>query len=144
MDLPLDPTVPLGGIALILALVWLTGGRRQAVVTGAAATALLAAPETGFAAEETALSQDGRALLARDGDGRIAVAFASGAHLAVRRLAPGDIAAVTLERSSDGNGSEGGDALLHIRTRAFTHRDYALRLAHDEAARWRGHLERAA
>lgn len=136
MDLPLDPTLPLGGIALILLLVWLTGGRHSLRLAGEAdAIRLLAAPETGFAAAETVVSQDGGAALARDRDGRIAAVFGSGAHLAARRLGRGDIAAVTLSPQPDGS------VRLLVRTTAFTHPDFLLQLDAATAETWRRHLQ---
>lgn len=136
MDLPLDPTLPLGGIALILLLVWLTGGRRSLRMAGEAdAIGLLAAPETGFAAVETVLSQDGSTALARDRDSRIAVVFGSGANLAARRLGRGDIAAVSLSPQADGS------VRLLVRTTAFTRPDFMLELDAATAEAWRRHLQ---
>jgi len=84
MELPLDPRLPLGGIALILLLVWLTGGRRQPPpLDMAGARALLSAPELGFAAVDVALGTDGRGAVARDDQGRLAVIFAHGGRWAV-------------------------------------------------------------
>ena len=132
MALPLDPTVPLAGIAMILLLVWLTGGNRRVALTGQGdAAALLAAPETGFAAVEIAVSQAGDCAIARDGEGRLAMVFANGAKLAARRLHPAEIAAVTLTAESDGG------ARLTIHTRAFTHADFVLRLDQAAAEHWR-------
>lgn len=139
MDLPLNPILPLGGIALILTLVWLTGGRRQASLTAPAdAAAVLAAPEVGFAAIDIAMARDGSAALARDAAGHIAVVFASGAKLATRKLEAADIAAVTLTPQADGL------AQLGIRTHAFTHPNFTLLLDAAAAEDWRHHLtERA-
>ncbi|HEX6958674.1 MAG TPA: hypothetical protein VF194_11875 [Ferrovibrio sp.] len=135
MDLPLDPTLPLGGIAAILLLVWLTGGRRQAAIAGADdAAAALAAPELGFAAGEIAVSQDGRTALARDDGGHVAVVFVSGARLAARKLTAGETIAVTLTPLSD------GAVRLTLATRAFTHPDFHLRLDAAGAGRWQRHL----
>lgn len=132
MVLPLDPTIPLAGIALILLLVWLTGGRRQARLdAGTEAAILLAAPETGFMAEQIAVSQAGDCAIARDGQGHVAMVFASGAKLAIRKLQRDEIATVTLTPQDDGS------ALLAIRTRAFTHPDFALRLDQGMAEDWR-------
>jgi len=135
MDLPLDPTVPLGGIALILLLVWLTGGRRQAVITGPGeATVLLATPETDFSASQIVVSQAGDVALASDAGGRIAVVFACGDRLAARKLSHNDIAAITVAPQA------GDMALLSIRTTAFTRPDFTLQLAAASAADWQRRL----
>lgn len=139
MDLPLDPTLPLGGIALILTLVWLTGGRQRATIaTAGDAATVLAAPEAGFQAGEIAVSKDGNAALARDAVGRIAVVFVSGARLGVRRLAPEDILSVTLAPQA------GGNIRVDIATRAFTHPRFALDLAPGAAETWQRYLHEAA
>lgn len=131
MALPLDPTVPLAGIAMILLLVWLTGGNRRARLTGRDAAVLLAAPETGFMATDIAVSQAGDCAIARDGQDHLAMVFASGAQLAARKLQRGEIATVTLTPQDDGG------ALLAIRTQAFTHPDFVLRLDQTTAEDWR-------
>ncbi|HLT79366.1 MAG TPA: hypothetical protein VKZ87_18415 [Ferrovibrio sp.] len=137
MDLPINPALPLGGIALILTLVWLTGGRRslRIAATGEAAAALCA-PEIGFDAREIVLSKDGQAALARDGEGRVAVVFVSGSHLAARKL--DDIAAVTLLPQG------GGAVRLEVKTRAFTRPDFALLLDASDAGVWQQYLREAA
>lgn len=148
MELPLDPTVPLAGIALILLLVWLTGGRHRAAITAPAeAAALLALPETGFAAAEIAVSRDGSTALARDAAGHIAVVFGSGARLAARRLPRGEVVQVTVDRNADQadgtatTATASATATLRIRSAAFTHRDFVLRLDAAAAADWQRHLQ---
>ncbi|WP_370154388.1 hypothetical protein [Ferrovibrio sp.] len=143
MELPLDPTVPLAGIALILLLVWLTGGRhRAAIAAPAEAAALLALPETGFAAAEIAVSRDGSTALARDAAGHIAVVFGSGARLAARRLPRGEVVQVAVDRDADqADGTTTATATLCIRSTAFTHRDFVLRLDAAAAADWQRHLQ---
>ena len=139
MDLPLDPTLPLGGIALILTLVWLTGGRQRAVIaTADDAAAILAAPEAGFQAGEIAVSKDGSAALARDALGRIAVVFVSGARLGMRRLALEDIVSVTLAPQP------GGGVRMDIATRAFTRPRFTLALEPAAAETWQRYLREAA
>ena len=139
MELPLDPTLPLGGIALILTLVWLTGGRQRATIaTASDAAAILAAPEAGFRAGEIAVSKDGNAALARDAMGRIAIVFVSGARLGVRRLAPEDILSVTLAPQA------GGNVRVEVATSAFTHPRFALDLAPEVAETWQRYLREAA
>ena len=139
MDLPLDPTLPLGGIALILTLVWLTGGRQRAMIaTADDAAAVLAAPEGGFQAGAIAVSKDGSAALARDAAGHIAIIFASGARLSMRRLAPEDILSVTLAPQA------GGNIRVDIATRAFTRPRFALDLDAATAETWQRHLSEAA
>ncbi len=139
MDLPINPVLPLGGIALILTLVWLTGGRRRAAIAAADdAAAVLSAPEAGFQAGEIAVSTDGDAALARDAAGQIAVVFVSGARLSMRRLAPEDIRSVTLAPQA------GGSMAVKITTAAFTHPDFTLRLAPEVAATWQRYLREAA
>lgn len=137
MDLPINPALPLGGIALILTLVWLAGGRRGGQIASAAkASTALSAPEIGFAAGEIARSKDGQAALARDSSGRIAVVFVSGAHLSARRL--DDIVSVVLVPQAD------GDVRLEVKTRAFTRPDFTLRLDAAEAETWQHYLREAA
>lgn len=139
MDLPLDPTLPLGGIALILTLVWLTGGRRHAKIATASDAALaLAAPEAGFRAGEIALSEDGLAALARDAAGHVAIVFVSGAQLGTRRLASEDILSVTLAPRPDGR------VRIEIATRAFTHPRFTLDLERQAAEVWQRYLREAA
>lgn len=139
MDLPLDPTLPLGGILLILSLVWLTGGRRQAAIAAPSdAAAVLAAPEIGFPASEMTVSCDGMAAIARDAQGRHAVVFASGAKLAARKLEREDIVAVSIAPQAD------GIAQLTIRTTAFTHPVFALSLDAATAESWRQSLTEGA
>lgn len=139
MDLPLDPTLPLGGIALILTLVWLTGGRRTAAIaTAHDAAAALAAPETGFHPAEIAVSATGDAALARDAAGHVAIVFVSGARLIARRLGRDDIAGVTAMLQDNAS------VLLSIETRAFTRPRFALKLDAAAAAVWQRHLREAA
>jgi hypothetical protein len=117
---------------MILLLVWLTGGNRRALLAGRDdAAALLAAPEAGFLATDIAVSRTGDCAIARDGQGHLAMVFTSGAKLAVRKLQRGDIATVTLTPQDDGS------AMLAIRTQAFTHPDFVLRLDQAAAEDWR-------
>lgn len=137
MDLPINPVLPLGGIALILALVWLTGGRRSLrIASYSDAAAALSAPEIDFELREIALSKDGQTALARDSRGRIAVVFVSGMHLSARRL--DEIASVALLPQAEGN------VRLEVKTRAFTHPDFVLLLDTADAETWQHHLRETA
>lgn len=139
MDLPLDPTLPLGGIALILTLVWLTGGRQRAkIATASDAAVALAAPEAGFRAGEIAVSEDGLAALARDAAGRIAIVFVSGVRFSTRRLSPEDIVTVTLAPRPDGK------VRIEIATSAFTHPRFTLEFERAAAETWQRYLREAA
>ncbi|MBP7669926.1 MAG: hypothetical protein KA106_01575 [Ferrovibrio sp.] len=130
-ELPINPLLPLCGIALILVLVWLTGGRRRALLADAAtARGLLAQPETGFQASEIALSRDGSGAIAMDAAGRLALVLPVGARLAARLLKPADIASHHLKAGSDGT------ARLELATKGPASLRLALLLPQAEAQAW--------
>lgn len=92
MNLPLDPRLPLGGIALILLLVWMLGGRRQPTpLAPDEAASLLAAPELGFMPADLLLAEQGSGALARDAGGRLALIFPHGNRWLVRVFSRGDV-----------------------------------------------------
>ncbi len=119
---PLSFLVPLGGIALVLLAVRLTGGRRRLVLDEAVAARRLAEDLPGFVAEAMLTDRDGNTVLARGADG-FAVVFAAGARAAVRRLGG-------LERIE----VEGGR--LTLDTGDFTHPRFALTADPAAAAAW--------
>ncbi len=135
MDLPFNPLLPVAGIALILALVWLTGGRRQARLADlATARRLLAQPELGFSPAEIVLAEDGAAALAMDAAGRLALVFPAGARLAARPLKPGEVTRHHLEALPDGR------ARLHLVTRGPGGQALALLLPLAVAQAWQHRL----
>jgi len=127
---PVTLLIPLFGIALILAAVWLTGGARRVRLDRALALRRLAEDLPGFAAGEMAIDAEGAAaLIAPAAGGGCAIVFVAGDRVAVRHLDRRDISRVVLEQ----------DRLL-IETGDFTHGRFALRLP-GEAARWASLLE---
>ncbi len=137
MDLPLDPRLPLGGIALILALVWLTGGRRRARIADAdAARAVLSQPELGFIPARISVAADGAAAIAADTAGRLGLVFPVGAKLAARVLLPADLTERTLEPAA-----AAGPARLCLATKGPAALRLALILPLAEAQSWLERLE---
>lgn len=140
---PMNPTnpiamlVPLGGIALILAAVWLTGGARRARLDRALALRRLDEDLPGFAAAEVSIDEDAATAIAAAADGSLALIFVAGDKVVVRPLAPHDIRRFVPEPLH-------GDVRLVIETGDFTHGRFALRLAAGEAARWQARLPAAA
>lgn len=133
---PVTLLIPLLGIALILAAVWLTGGAKRARLDPALALRRLAEDLPGFAAGDVAIDADGgAALIAPEAGDGCAVVFVAGGRIAVRHLDRHDISRVVLEQDR-----------LVVETGDFTHGRFALRLP-GEAARWAARLapqERAA
>lgn len=135
MDLPLDPTLPVAGIMLILVLVWLTGGRRRACLAdGETAQSLLAQPELGFAPAEIVVAEDGAGAIAVDAAGRLALVFPAGARLAARPLKPGEVIRHHVETLPDGR------ARLHLATRGPGGQVVALLLPLAVALSWQQRL----
>ena len=136
---PMNPIVmliPLGGIALILLAVWLTGGARRARLDRALVLRRLDEDLPDFAAAEVSIDADGATAIAAARDGALALVFAAGDKVAVRPLAPRDIRRVAQETV--------GDAVrLVLDTGDFTHGRFALRLPVAEAARWQARLPAA-
>lgn len=133
---PITLLIPLIGIALILAAVWLTGGAGRARLDRALALRRLAEDLPGFAAGEIAIAADGSTALAASEDGSaFALVFAAGGKVAVRRLGRAEVRSVTIT----------GDGLV-IDTDDFAHGRFELGLPGD-AERWARRLvlgERAA
>jgi hypothetical protein len=132
---PVTLLVPLLGIALILAAVWLTGGRRRVHLDRALVLRRLAEDLPGFVAGEMAIDADAaHALVAEAQGAAYAIVFAAGDSVVVRRLEPRDLrVAVEGER-------------LRLETGEFAHGRFTLAFP-GEAARWAARLhpgERAA
>jgi hypothetical protein len=138
---PMNPIVmliPLGGIALILLAVWLTGGARRARLDRALVLRRLDEDLPDFAAAEVSIDADAVAAIAATEDGRsLALIFATGDKVVVRPLAPRDIRRLAQEPERDG-------VRLVIDTGDFTHGRFALLLAAGEAARWQARLSPSA
>jgi hypothetical protein len=132
---PVSLLIPLIGIALILAAVWLTGGARRARLDRALVLRRLGEDLPEFIAGEMVIDADAATALAAGADGAFALLFAAGDKVVVRALS----------RAELGRVSVAGDR-LEIDTCAFTHGHFALALP-GEAARWARRLspsERAA
>jgi hypothetical protein len=109
---PIDYVLPVGGVILILAVIYLTGGYRTARVGDMEAKTLFAEQVPGFKPSELLLSGNGLAALARDGrTGALAVAYAMGDRINARALAPGDVVAYRVD----------GGRSLTLRLNDFTH-----------------------
>jgi hypothetical protein len=132
---PVSLLIPLIGIALILAAVWLTGGARRARLDRALVLQRLGEDLPEFVAGEVVIDADAATALAAGADGTFALLFAAGDKVVVRALSRAELKRV----------GAAGDR-LEIDTGAFTHGRFALALP-GEAARWARRLsppERAA
>ncbi|HEX6841700.1 MAG TPA: hypothetical protein VF113_09220 [Stellaceae bacterium] len=134
---PITLLIPLGGIALILLAVWLTGGARRARLDRALVLRRLDEDLPDFAATEISIGADAAAAIATADDGVLALIFVAGDRLVVRPLLAQDIERVTQEGAGD-------DVRLVIETGDFTHGRVALLLSAAEAARWQARLPVAA
>ena len=134
---PITLLIPLGGIALILMAVWLTGGARRARLDRALVLRRLDEDLPDFAATEICVAADAAAAIAADHDGALALIFVAGDKVVVRALTAHDIRRVAQE-------SAGDDARLVIDTGEFSHGRVVLRLAAAEAVRWQARLTLAA
>ena len=131
---PLTMLVPLVGIALILLAVWLTGGARRARLDRALVLRRLDEDAPDFVAEDVVVDAGGGTALAAAADrGAVALVFAAGDRVAVRKLAPGDV-----RRLAQESGPEG--VRLVIDTGDFTHGRFDLLLPKAEAERWAARL----
>jgi len=131
---PLDLILPVGGIALIVLVVWLVGGLRNASIDGADAVCRrLALDHPEFEPGELRLAADKRSALILDrSERRSAVLFALGDRVTVRIVAPGDLAYVA---------ARGGDLVLTLTDLGA--RRLILRLGDAEAAQaWAARLDR--
>ncbi len=129
---PLDLILPVGGIALIVLVVWLVGGLRNASIGDAEVVRRqLALDHPEFAPGELRLAADKRSALILDcSERRSAVLFALGDRVTVRIVAPGDLAGV---------GARGGDLVLTLTDLGA--RRLILRLGDAEAAQaWAARL----
>jgi hypothetical protein len=132
---PVTLLVPLIGVAVILAAVWLTGGARRVRLDRALVLARLGEDLPDFVAAEVAIDADGAAALIHGAEGALAIVFAAGDKVVVRALEPGEVRHV----------EAAGDRLA-IDTTAFTHERFTLTLP-GAAATWARRLaaaERAA
>ncbi len=122
---PLDLILPVGGIALIVLVVWLVGGLRNASIDSADAVCRrLALDHPEFEPGELRLAADKRSALILDrSERRSAVLFALGDRVTVRIVAPGDLAYVA---------ARGGDLVLTLTDLGA--RRLILRLGDAEAA----------
>jgi hypothetical protein len=134
---PITLLIPLGGIALILMAVWLTGGARRARLDRALALRRLDEDLPDFAVAEMSIDRDGVTALALADDRALALIFVAGGKAVVRPLAAQDIRRVAQEGSGD-------EVRLVIETAEFTRGRVALRLSAAEAARWQARLPLAA
>jgi hypothetical protein len=131
MDLknPVTLLLPLLGIALILAAVWLSGGLRQARLDRDLVRRRLAEDLPEFVPAEIAIAADARSAIAGEAAGRrAALVFAAGDKVVVRPLGAGELRRVARE----------GERLV-IDTVDFTHPRFALDLP-GEAERWAARL----
>ncbi len=131
---PLDLILPVGGIALIVLVVWLVGGLRRASINDADAVRRhLALDHPEFEPGELRLAADKRSALIIDrAERRSAVLFALGDRVTIRIVAPGDLAGVA---------ARGGDVVLTLTDLGA--RRLILRLGDAEAAQaWAARLDR--
>ncbi len=129
--MPLNPfllALPVAGIALILLVIWLTGGLKSARVDRAAALARLAEDLPDFHAGSLTVDTDGRLALARAAAGdELALVFAVGSRLATRKLKPRDL------RAARTRPDPGGTRLI-LQTGDFARSRFELVLPDAEAA----------
>src|SRR5690348_13366436 len=98
---PITLLIPLGGIALILVAVWLTGGARRARLDRALVLRRLDEDLPDFAATEISIGADAATAIALADDGALALIFIAGDRVVVRPLPAHDIGRVAQERSGD-------------------------------------------
>ena len=134
---PITLLIPLGGIALILAAVWFTGGARRARLDRGLVLRRLDEDLPDFAVTEISIDTDAATAIAAAADGALALIFVAGDKVVVRALTAHDIRRVAQE-------SAGDDARLVIDTGEFTHGRVVLRLAAAAAVRWQARLALAA
>jgi len=129
----LDLILPVAGIALIVLVVWLTGGLRSATIDdGEMIRRHLALDHPEFDPGDLRLAADKRSALVVDrGERRIAVLFALGDRVTIRIVAPGDLADAA---------ARGGDLVLALTDLGA--RRIVLRLGDVEAAQaWAARLD---
>lgn len=116
---PIDYLLPVGGVILILAVIYLTGGYRTARVGDMDAKRLFSEQVPGFKPSELLVAGNSLAALARDGrTGALAVAYAMGDKINARALAPGDVVGYRVD----------GGRSLTLRLNDFTHGTVTLAL----------------
>lgn len=129
--MPLSPALlvlPVAGIALILLVIWLTGGLKSASVDRATALARLAEDLPDFRTGTLIVDAGGRLALARAAAGDdLALVFAVGNRLATRRLKCGDVRAAQAP-------ADAGGTRLSLRTGDFARSRFELLLPEAEAA----------
>lgn len=130
---PLDLILPVAGIALIVLVVWLTGGLRNVSIADTDAVRRhLALDHPDFEPGDVRLAADKRSALAVGGERQIAVLFALGDRITIRLLGPGDLA---------GAAARGGDLILTLTDLGV--RRMVLALGDAETARaWAARLDR--
>jgi hypothetical protein len=127
---PVTLLIPLLGIALVLATVWLTGGARRVRLDRTLVLRRLAEDLRGFAAGAMTIdAAAAHALIAEAGGTGQAIVFAVGDRVAVRRLERRELRRVAVD-----------DDRLIIDTGEFTHGRFALTLP-GKAARWAARLQ---
>ncbi len=123
---PIDYALPVGGIILILLIIYLTGGYRTARIGDLDAARLFSEQVPGFAPKAILVASDGLAALARDTkSGALAVAYAMGDKINVRPLPPGDVAGYRVD----------GGRSLTVRLNDFTHGSVTLVLDEEPSGR---------
>jgi hypothetical protein len=131
---PVAMLIPLGGIALILAAVWLTGGARRVRLDRALVLRRLDEDLPDFAAAAVSIDADAATAIAATADGAaLALIFIAGDKVVVRPVAPRDVRRFSRLPTLDGE-------RLIIDTGDFTHGRFALRFSAAEAARWQARL----
>lgn len=123
------------GVLLLIAVIWLVGGRGSAkLADGAAALARLRRDFFDYEAKDILLSTDGKAALLAPAseDERLGVVFAMGDDFATRLLGAGDIAKLA---------QNGAQLKFHIHE--YTGRTIVLEAANDDAAtQWAERLKK--
>jgi len=130
--------LPVGGVVLILAVVYLTGGLKTATLaTAEAVRHRLGRDAPELVRADLLIDAGGRAALAYDTASRAgALLYVMGDRVNCERLAANIVKAVKIAKSGDAT-------ILELRLRNFTRGRVRLRLgpaARDEAGRWRDRL----
>ncbi|WP_428267325.1 hypothetical protein [Haliangium sp.] len=96
--------LPVIGVAVLVAICWLAGGTKDAVIVDAdEARAQVLRDEPDFTCDRVLLAQDGRAALVADaGTGELAAVVSFGDKLVTRRLGPGALRSAGIEPVGEG------------------------------------------